>query len=38
MRRKAMTNTASRRHFTRNAVKVRPINFKGAPMRGGIRL
>lgn len=33
-----MSRKSSRRHFTRNAVKVHKFNLSGAPMRGGIRL
>lgn len=38
MKRRKMSNGESRRNFTRNAVRVKSINMRGAPMRGGIRL
>lgn len=38
MRRQKMSRGNSRRVFTRNAVRKNPRNFRGAPMRGGIRL
>ncbi|WNK14922.1 MAG: hypothetical protein [Microvirus sp.] len=37
MKRYKMNNKASKRNFTGNASN-HPKNFKGAPMRGGIRL
>lgn len=38
MKRRKMGHRESRKTFTRGAVKVKPINYAGAPMRGGIRL
>lgn len=37
-RRYKMSRKASKRSFTRNAVRVKARNFSPAPMRGGIRL
>lgn len=38
MKRHAMSRSGSKRHFTANALGHHKINFKGSPMRGGIRL
>lgn len=38
MKRRKMSHSQSKNHFTRNAMRVKPQNYKGAPMRGGIRL
>lgn len=38
MFRSKMSNSSSRSHFTKNAVRHHKKNFQGAPMRGGIRL
>lgn len=38
MRRQKMSRGNSRRVFTKNAVKSHKKNFRGSPMRGGIRL
>lgn len=37
MKRYAMNNKASKQNFTRNSAS-HPKNFRGNPMRGGIRL
>jgi hypothetical protein len=37
MKRRSMSRGTSRRDFTRKA-GVHPMNFRGMPMRGGIRL
>lgn len=37
-KRMAMSRKGSKRLFTRTAQKVNGKNFRGAPMRGGIRL
>jgi hypothetical protein len=37
--RKKLKRKASKRNFTKNALKVKKVNYKSpAPMRGGIRL
>lgn len=33
-----MSTKESRSNFKSNAVRVKPQNYKGTPMRGGIRL
>lgn len=38
MKRYAMSRSGSRRQFTANAVRRPAVNFRAAPMRGGIRL
>ncbi|UDN67620.1 hypothetical protein [robinz microvirus RP_75] len=38
MKRHKMSNSSSRRLFTRTAKNVHPKNAPSAPMRGGIRL
>lgn len=38
MKRFAMGRGSSRRSFTRHAMRKSSVNFRGAPMRGGIRL
>lgn len=38
MRRHKMSRGKSRRTFTKHAVRKNKKNFRGAPMRGGIRL
>lgn len=38
MKRSAMSRQGSKRHFTANAVRHHVANYRGAPMRGGIRL
>ncbi|UDN67645.1 hypothetical protein [robinz microvirus RP_81] len=38
MKRHKMSNSSSRRLFTRTAKSVHPKNAPAAPMRGGIRL
>lgn len=37
-KRQPMKRQASKRLFTRTAADAHPKNFRGAPMRGGIRL
>ena len=36
--RKRMSRRASRRHFSRNAVRVHRKNMRAVPMRGGFRI
>lgn len=36
--RKRMSRRGSRRHFTRNAVRVKSKNLRAMPMRGGFRI
>lgn len=38
MKRHKMNRNRSRKHFTRNAMNVKKINYSANPMRGGIRL
>lgn len=38
MFRKSMSRSKSRKLFSRTAARSQSINFRGAPMRGGIRL
>lgn len=38
MFRSKMSRSGSRKHFTKNAVRHHVKNYRGAPMRGGIRL
>lgn len=38
MKRRAMSNSGSRRLFTATAQKTHPRNLLGMPMRGGIRM
>lgn len=38
VRRHKMGNAQSKKHFTRNAMRVHPKNAPRLPMRGGIRL
>lgn len=38
MKRHKMGNRQSRRLFTRTADRVKSVNMRGTPMRGGIRL
>lgn len=38
MKRHKMPNRSAQRLFTRTANKVKSVNYRGTPMRGGIRL
>lgn len=38
MRRHKMTRKHSRRHFTKNALRIHKKNLRAMPMRGGYRL
>lgn len=38
MRRHKMSRRGSRRHFTKNALRIHKKNLRAAPMRGGFRL
>lgn len=38
MKRRKMSNQQSRKLFTRTADRVKSVNMRGTPMRGGIRL